>query len=88
MQRALEGLRTPAGRGLAIMMLTTGVTGFAMAAQGTIVSNFFEQELHLTGPQFGYITAIREIPGFLLIFVTFNDLASFGLFTKLGGLIG
>lgn len=24
----------------------------------------------------------------LMIFVTFNDLASFGLFTKLGGLIG
>jgi len=24
----------------------------------------------------------------LMIFVTFNDLASFGLFTRLGGLIG
>jgi predicted MFS family arabinose efflux permease len=70
MQRALEGLRTPVGRGLAIMMLTTGATGFAMAAQGNIVSNFFEQVLHLSGPEFGYITAIREIPGFLLIFLT------------------
>lgn len=41
-----------------------------MAAQQNIVSNFFENELGLKGPQFGYITAIREIPGFLLIFLT------------------
>lgn len=44
--------------------------GFSMAAQQNIVSNFFENELGLKGPQFGYITAIREIPGFLLIFLT------------------
>lgn len=41
-----------------------------MAAQQSIVSNYFEDVLHLSGPQFGYITAIREIPGFLLIFLT------------------
>ena len=41
-----------------------------MAAQQNIVSNFFENELGLLGPEFGYITAIREIPGFLLIFLT------------------
>lgn len=41
-----------------------------MAAQQNIVSNFFENELGLQGPEFGYITAIREIPGFLLIFLT------------------
>lgn len=41
-----------------------------MAAQQNIVSNFFENELGLKGPEFGYITAIREIPGFLLIFLT------------------
>lgn len=41
-----------------------------MAANQNIVSNFFEDELGLKGPEFGYITAIREIPGFLLIFLT------------------
>lgn len=41
-----------------------------MAAQQNIVSNYFENELGLAGSQFGYITAIREIPGFLLIFLT------------------
>src|SRR4029078_7923672 len=33
------------------------------------VTNYFEDVLGLEGPQFGYITAIREIPGFLLIFL-------------------
>lgn len=49
---------------------TTLAIGFAMAAQQNIVSNYFEDELGLSGSQFGYITAIREIPGFLLIFLT------------------
>lgn len=62
--------RTPVGRGFALIALATLATGFAMAANQNIGSNFFKQELHLTGPQFGYITAIREIPGFLLIFLT------------------
>ncbi len=44
--------------------------GFALNAQQNIVTNYFESVLHLQGPQFGYITAIREIPGFLLIFLT------------------
>ena len=43
--------------------------GFALNAQQSIVSNYFEKVLKLSGPQFGYITAIREIPGFLLIFM-------------------
>jgi predicted MFS family arabinose efflux permease len=41
-----------------------------MAAQQNIVSNYFEEVIGLEGPQFGYITAIREVPGFLLIFLT------------------
>src|SRR5437764_15008054 len=43
--------------------------GFALNAQQNIVTNYFEKFLHLQGPQFGYITAIREVPGFLLIFL-------------------
>jgi predicted MFS family arabinose efflux permease len=65
---ALRG--TPAGRGFLLLAGATAAFGFAQAAQQNIVSNFFENELGLAGPQFGYITAIREIPGFLLIFLT------------------
>jgi len=61
---------TPAGRGFVLITLTTLAVGFAMAAQQAIVANYFEDVLGLSGPQFGYITAIREIPGFLLLFLT------------------
>ena len=57
-------------RAFYILAGATAAFGFAMAAQQNIVSNFFEDDLGLKGPQFGYITAIREIPGFLLIFLT------------------
>lgn len=70
MQESRAWLRTPAGRGFALIAIATAATGFAMSAQQNIVSNFFEHDLGLAGPQFGYITAIREIPGFLLIFLT------------------
>ena len=70
MQEVRTTLRTPVGRGFALIALATVATGFAMAANQNIGSNFFEDDLHLSGPQFGYITAIREIPGFLLIFLT------------------
>jgi predicted MFS family arabinose efflux permease len=62
--------QTPAGRGLLMITVATAAAGFAMAAQQNIVANYFEHDLGLTGPEFGYITAIREIPGFLLIFLT------------------
>jgi predicted MFS family arabinose efflux permease len=61
---------SPAGRGFLLLAGTTAAFGFSMAAQQNIVSNFFESDLGLAGPEFGYITAIREIPGFLLIFLT------------------
>lgn len=63
-------LRTPAGRGFALLMITTAAVGFAMSAQQNVVANYFGEMLGLAGPEFGYITAIREIPGFLLIFIT------------------
>ncbi len=70
MERTIGWLRTPAGRGFVMIMIATLTAGFAMAAQGNIVANYFEQELKLSGPEFGYITAVREIPGFLLLFLT------------------
>lgn len=69
--KQLQGqMSSPAGRGLLLITLTTATVGFAMAAQQTVVANYFADVLGLSGPQFGYITAIREIPGFLLIFLT------------------
>lgn len=65
-----EFVQTPVGRGLSLITITTAAAGFAMSAQQAVVSNYFEHALGLSGPQFGYITAIREIPGFLLIFVS------------------
>jgi len=68
MQRSL---RSPeAQRGFWLMTVTTILASFAMFGQQAIVTNFFENQLHLQGSQFGYITAIREIPGFLIIFLT------------------
>jgi len=62
--------QTAAGRGFIMLATMSALFGFAMNAQQNVVTNYFESVLHLQGPQFGYITAIREIPGFLLIFLT------------------
>jgi MFS family permease len=44
--------------------------GLSMNTSSAVITNYFADVLHFTGPQFGYITAIREVPGFLLVFVT------------------
>jgi predicted MFS family arabinose efflux permease len=62
--------RTPVGRGFVLLAIMSVCFGLAMSLQESIVTNYFEEVLGLEGPQFGYITAIREIPGFLLIFLT------------------
>jgi predicted MFS family arabinose efflux permease len=62
--------QTPVGRGFVMLAAMSALFGFAMNAQQNIVTNYFDSVLGLKGPQFGYITAIREIPGFLLIFLT------------------
>jgi predicted MFS family arabinose efflux permease len=65
-----EGTHPTVRRGYILMILMTAAFGMAMAAQQNVVTNYFEDVLNLKGPQFGYITAIREVPGFLLIFIT------------------
>ncbi len=62
--------QSAAGRGFIMLAAMSACFGFAMNAQQNVVTNYFEDVLKLQGPQFGYITAIREIPGFLLIFLT------------------
>ena len=63
-------LPSAAARGFAILAVMTATFGLAMSLSQTITTNFFADVLGLAGPQFGYITAIREVPGFLLIFLT------------------
>ncbi len=62
--------RTAAQRGFFLLALMQLAFGFALNGQQNIVTNYFDGVLHLAGPQFGYITAIREVPGFLLIFLS------------------
>ncbi len=65
------GLNNPTvRRGFILLALMQIAFGFALNAQQNIVTNYFEDVLGLQGPQFGYITAIREVPGFLLIFLS------------------
>ncbi len=68
--RLVELWRTPAGRGFILLAIMSACFGLAMSAHETVVTNYFEDVLGLEGPQFGYITAIREVPGFLMIFLT------------------
>ncbi|MDQ6601803.1 MAG: MFS transporter [Chloroflexota bacterium] len=62
--------RTAAQRGFLLLGLMQIAFGFALNGQQNIVTNYFDGVIHLAGPQFGYITAIREVPGFLLIFLS------------------
>lgn len=61
---------TPVGRGFIMLAVMSFAFGFALSMQDSLAPNFFENQLGLSGPQFGYITAIREVPGFLMIFIT------------------
>jgi predicted MFS family arabinose efflux permease len=65
-----EMWRTPGGRGYIMLATMSACLGFAMSTHHSVVTNYFEEILNLSGPQFGYITAIREIGGFILIFLT------------------
>jgi predicted MFS family arabinose efflux permease len=68
--RLRELWKDPAGRGF-IMLAAMSITfGFSYSAQSNIATNYFEDVLHFSGPQFGYITAVREVGGFLMIFLT------------------
>ncbi|MBC7294681.1 MAG: MFS transporter [Thermoleophilia bacterium] len=68
--RLREMWRTPAGRGFIMLAVMSAAFGFALNAHNNLVTNYFEEILHFNGPEFGYITAIREVGGFLLIFLT------------------
>ncbi|MGI8476935.1 MAG: MFS transporter [Thermomicrobiales bacterium] len=56
-------------RGFKVLAITTFAMQITMNLFQTISSNFFRDEIGMTGAQNGYLIAIRELPGFLLIFV-------------------
>lgn len=70
----LKGLfdmwRTPGGRGYIMLAVMSAAFGLAYFGNQAIFTNYFQGVLHLQGPMFGYITAIREVPGFFLVFLT------------------
>ncbi len=65
--RGLEGQELQ--RGLTRLAITTFAVTMALNVFQSIAPNFFRDELGMNGAQNGYLIAIRELPGFLLIFV-------------------
>jgi len=53
-----------------MLAVMSAALGLAVNGHNNLVTNFYNGVLHLSGPQFGYITAIREVGGFVLIFLT------------------
>jgi len=58
---------SPAARGFIMLAVMQLAYGFANSANNSTVTNFFAEVLHFSGPQFGYMTAIREWAGLPLI---------------------
>jgi MFS family permease len=69
-RQASAAVYTPAGRGYLMLAVMSAAFGFAMNAHNSIVTNYFNDVLGFSEPQFGYITAIREVGGFVLIFLS------------------
>jgi MFS family permease len=59
--------RSPAGRGFIMLATMQVAVGVANSLSNGIITNYFENVLHFGGPQFGYMTAVREVGGLLLI---------------------
>ncbi|MFN8594504.1 MAG: MFS transporter [Thermomicrobiales bacterium] len=56
-------------RGFTLLAITTFLAYIVINIPQTISPNFFRDEIGMDGSLNGYLVAIREIPGFLLIFV-------------------
>lgn len=58
---------TPVTRGYFMLAAMQLAYGFSYSAQNNLVTNYFDEILGFSGPQFGYMTAIREFGGLTLI---------------------
>lgn len=56
-------------RGFTLLAITTFLAMIVINIPQTISPNFFRDEIGMDGSLNGYLIAIREVPGFLLIFV-------------------
>jgi MFS family permease len=56
-------------RGFTLLTITTFLAAIVINIPQTISPNFFRDEIGMDGALNGYLIAIREVPGFLLIFV-------------------
>lgn len=56
-------------RGFTLLAITTFLASIVINIPQTISPNFFRDEIGMDGALNGYLIAIRELPGFLLIFV-------------------
>jgi MFS family permease len=56
-------------RGFTLLTITTLLASIVINIPQTISPNFFRDEIGMDGALNGYLIAIREVPGFLLIFV-------------------
>ena len=56
-------------RGFTLLAITTFFAYIVINIPQTISPNFFRDEIGMNGALNGYLIAIREVPGFLLIFV-------------------
>ncbi len=64
-----ESWKNPATRGFVMLATMQVAVGFANSITNGVITNYFENVLHFGGPEFGYMTAIRETGGLLLIFL-------------------
>ncbi len=66
-----SGALTPEqhARGMTLLAITTFLAYIVINIPQTISPNFFRDEIGMDGALNGYLIAIREVPGFLLIFV-------------------
>jgi predicted MFS family arabinose efflux permease len=62
-----ETWKNPASRGFAMLATMQVAVGAANSLSNGIITNYFENVLDFSGPQFGYMTAVREVGGLLLI---------------------
>jgi MFS family permease len=65
--RLRESWKNPAGRGFIMLATMQVACGVSNSLTNGIITNYFENVLHFGGPQFGYMTAVRETGGLLLI---------------------
>ena len=66
-----DGFLAPAelARAMTLLAIATFTASMGLHIAQAIGPNFMRQELGMDGAQNGYLIAIRELPGFLLIFV-------------------